>query len=62
MPADFGTTSSARLSFNARFVYVGINPDNPLGRKPIVGASLLAKIFDIFASKLAPTGCGIANG
>jgi hypothetical protein len=33
-----------------------LNPDNPLGRKLIVGASLLAKIFGKFASKLAPTG------
>jgi hypothetical protein len=33
-----------------------------LGRKPIAGASLLAKIFDKFASKLAPTGRGFSNG
>jgi len=31
---------------------VDMNPDNPLGHEPIVGASLLAKNF---ASKLAPT-------
>ena len=33
-----------------------LNSDNPLGGKSIVGASLLAKILDPFASKLAPTG------
>jgi hypothetical protein len=33
-----------------------MNTDNPPGRKTIAGASLLANIEDIFASKLAPTG------
>jgi hypothetical protein len=30
--------------------------EEPLTRNPFVGASLLAKIFEKFASKLAPTG------
>ena len=37
----------------------GINPDNPLGYEPTVGASLLANNF---ASKLAPTIGKTSNG
>jgi hypothetical protein len=36
-------------------------PDSSLGRKPIVGASLLAKSFKSFASKPAPTEREFSN-
>jgi hypothetical protein len=38
-----------------------LNPDDPLARKPIVGASLLANLLKFFASKLAPTGREFSN-
>jgi hypothetical protein len=42
--------------------FLVINPDCPLGSQPIVGASLLAKMTEKFASKLAPTLRVISNG
>jgi len=45
--------------FNVHRIETLFLPDQ-IGRKLIVGASLLAKIFDKFASKLTPTGG--ANG